>query len=350
MKNILTIILSFFTLISDAQKITKPDFIIGKGQLPTVSKDRNNKIHIVYGSVDSILYAYSADNANSFSTPELVVVLQHVYTFATRGPQIAATKNGIIISAATSTGNIHSFYKTNGSNNWVKGKRVNDVNNSAKEGLTGLSADGDNVVAVWLDLRVTKRNKIYSARSTDGGKTWAKNTLVYSSPDTTVCECCKPSVIIKEDKVYVMFRNWLHGNRDLYITQSGDRGTTFKPAQKLGNGNWKLNGCPMDGGGIAINQQGEVQTVWQRKGKIFAAIPGKVETEIGEGRSCTMETINNKNVYAWIEKGEVVFSKSQGQKKILGKGNQPVLQALNNEHVLCVWENDKQIHTMVLEL
>ena len=29
-------------------------------------------------------------------------------------------------------------------------------------------------------------------------------------------------------------------------------------------------------------------------------------------------------------------------KKTLGKGSLPVLTAINNEHVLCVWENDNQ--------
>ena len=42
--------------------------------------------------------------------------------------------------------------------------------------------------------------------------------------------------------------------------------------------------------------------------------------------------------------------KPQGQKKVLGKGSQPLLKALSNEHVICVWENDKQIHAQVLEL
>jgi hypothetical protein len=40
----------------------------------------------------------------------------------------------------------------------------------------------------------------------------------------------------------------------------------------------------------------------------------------------------------------------QGMKKIVGKGQLPILTAVNNDHVLCVWETDKQIHKTVLEL
>lgn len=63
-----------------------------------------------------------------------------------------------------------------------------------------------------------------------------------------------------------------------------------------------------------------------------------------------MESVNGKNIYAWVENGNIVVMKPQGMKKDLGKGQLPILKAVNNEHVLCVWEYDKQIHKAVLEL
>ena len=147
-----------------------------------------------------------------------------------------------------------------------------------------------------------------------------------------------------------MFRNWLNGNRDLYLIESSDGGKSFGQAQKLGKGSWKLNGCPMDGGGLAINKNGIPETVWRREGKIYAAIPGMPEKEIGEGRSCSIEIINNKNIYAWTENGNVIIMKPGGIKINLGKGSLPLVKALNNENVICVWENENQIHTSVFEL
>src|SRR5919199_1471209 len=69
----------------------------------------------------------------------------------------------------------------------------------------------------------------------------------------------------------MMFRNWINGNRDLYLITSSNNGKTFGQAQKLGVGNWKLNGCPMDGGGLAVNKNGTAETVWRREGKIYAS-------------------------------------------------------------------------------
>ena len=93
-----------------------------------------------------------------------------------------------------------------------------------------------------------------------------------------------------------------------------------------------------------------MQRVWNRNGTIYTCQPGKEEKALGQGRSCTIETVNGKNVYAWVEGGEIVVLKPQGIKKIIGKGQLPMLKAVNNRYVLCVWENDKRIHKALLEL
>ncbi len=132
------------------------------------------------------------------------------------------------------------------------------------------------VYAVWLGVNNPKGQSVYGARSPDGGKTWNKNIIVYSSPSGTVCECCRPSVEVTGNNVYVMFRNFLNGNRDFYLTESSDNGKTFGQAQKLGSGSWKLDGCPMDGGGIAINKNKTPETVWRRQEKFIQSSPASL--------------------------------------------------------------------------
>jgi len=347
MKNTLFTISLFLLFACKNHVLQGNEEIIASGQAPGITSDSTNKFHLVYGSGDSILYCYSSDHGKTFSTPALVSILPHLAASHTRGPQVAVTANGLILTACNDSGNIYSFIK-NESAQWQPSGKVNDRDTVAKENLMALSADGLNVFAIWLDLR-NGHNEIYGARSMDGGKSWSKNILVYASPDKTVCECCKPSVAVKGNEVYVMFRNWIAGNRDMYLIQSSDGGNIFGSAQKLGDGTWPLKGCPMDGGGFLI-KGGIPQTVWNRKGKIYASVPGETEQEIGEGENCSIETINGKNIYAWVEDGEVVFRKPQGMKKVIGKGQLPVLKAVNNEHVLCLWENDKQIHKAIVEL
>jgi hypothetical protein len=349
MKTTGILLAAFFALASiHGKKKLADDAVIAEGKMPNLVKDKNNTIHIVYGTGDSIMYVFSKDG-KSFSPPSLVAVLPNLFASAMRGPQIAASNAGVTVTACSSNGNIFSYHK-GALGNWSKAAKVNDADESAKEALMGLSADGKNVFAVWLGVKKPKGQDVYGAKSTDGGMTWSRNMVVYASPDGTVCECCKPSVVVKDNLVYVMFRNWLNGSRDLYVVSSLNAGKSFENARKLGEGSWKLLGCPMDGGGLAIGKNGAVETVWRREGKIFASAVGMPEKEIGEGRGCTIETVNDKKVYAWAQNGEVVVTEPGGVKKNLGKGSLPLLRALNNEQVLCLWENDRQIHASIVEL
>jgi hypothetical protein len=324
-------------------------WVIGGGQMPNLAKDNKNNLHLVYGTGDSIMYSFSTNGGRNFSSPIAAAVLPKLVASHMRGPQIAVTSQGLSVIACNSSGDIYSFTE-DGKGRWRQTARVNDVDTVAKEALMALAADGPNAVAVWLDLRENGHNKIFGAGSNDGGNTWSKNYLIYASPDSSVCECCKPSVAMKGDDVYVMFRNWLHGNRDLYLIHSSDGGNTFGQAQKLGEGNWKLEGCPMDGGGLIVTEGGNAKTVWKRKDNIYTCEPGKPEERIGEGRNCTMETVNGKNVYAWTENGKVVLLKPPGRKEKLGAGSLPILKSLDNAHVICVWENEKQIHSSIIAL
>jgi hypothetical protein len=321
--------------------------VIAKGQMPNMTRDKSNTLHMVYGNGDSIMYMSTKDG-KSFTSPSLVAVLPNLMASAMRGPQISFADNGLVITACTNQGNIYC-YKEELSGKWTKIKRINDENESAKEALLAVGADGLNVYAIWLGVKNPKGQNVYGSKSNDGGKTWAKNILVYASPDGTVCECCKPSVAVHGNKVFVMFRNFISGNRDMYLIKSTDGGRNYEQATKLGKGSWKLSGCPMDGGGLVINKKGNPETVWRREGDIYTAA-GISEKKIGEGRGCSMETVNNKNIYAWSEGGNVVVLKPDGTKIISGKGSLPLLKALNANQVICVWENEKEVHGMLIDL
>jgi len=348
----LIIVTAFFAVIGFKEKaaLSSSIEVIAHGMIPDMAKDSKSNLHLVFGKGDSILYSFSNDDGRSFSTPVLVGVQPKLYSFAMRGPQIAVTGSTITVIAADQHGNIYSYLK-GATGKWVKTVSVNDVDTIAKEGMLALGSDGKNFqFAVWLDIRNGGHNNIYGARSTDGGKTWSRNKMIYTSPDSHVCECCKPSVAVKGNHIYVMFRNWVNGNRDLYLIHSSDGGATFGNAQKLGKGSWPLNGCPMDGGGLSINDKGIVQTVWQRKGVIYACEEGREEKEIGTGRGCTLASTGSGNVYAWVEAGNVVCLLPDGKKQVLGEGSLPVLSILNDKEVVCIWQQKEAIHKAIVAL
>ena len=82
--------------------------------------------------------------------------------YATRGPQIAVTKNCIAVIAVNRLGNIFSFIKDE-SGKWIKTAKVNDVDTVDKEGFLGLSSDGkNNLFAIWPDLRNDESKNLWS--------------------------------------------------------------------------------------------------------------------------------------------------------------------------------------------
>src|SRR5207248_4727718 len=178
-----------------------------------------------------------------------------------RGPRVAITPSAIVISAVTATkmppgtdGDLKAWRSTDGGKTWSEGGRINDAVASAREGLHTMTAGADGLLfAAWLDDRA-KTKKLYGAVSKDSGLTWSKNMLVYESPSGTICQCCHPTALIDaKGAIHVMWRNALEGARNMYVATSTDGGATFHGVEKQGTGNWMLEACPMDGGGLAID-------------------------------------------------------------------------------------------------
>ncbi len=186
--------------------------------------------------------------------------------------------------------------------------------------------------------RPKPQGKIFVSVSEDAGKTWKKSQFVYASPDGSVCECCKPSIVAGKDGIYIMFRNNVDGNRDLYVTKSENGGTSFKTPEKLGMGSWAINGCPMDGGNLDVSGS-EVATVWQREGKVYFATPGSREELIGNGRSPAIAS-NVKGNYILWNRGPNVMGQTPGRPGAvnLGGGASPQIVNLpNGQGALAVW-------------
>ena len=328
-------------------KIEKEEVSIN-GMAPSLFAE-NNKVYMAFVSGDSILYCYSNDKGKNFSAPLFVAVLSKLGVGGGRGPQIISVKGELMIAAVDGNGNIYPFTKNRQASTWERMGRINDVPEMAKEGFVSLATNNrGEVYAVWLDLRSDKRNKIVGAMSRNAGKTWSRNKIIYKSPDSTVCECCKPSVEMKDQLVVVMFRNFINGYRDLHIIQSVNGGLNFGEARKLGEGNWKLNGCPMDGGGLVINSDNSVQTIWRRQGNIFRCEAGKKEEWIAGGKQCVMAGNQASNYIAFMNDGKVYCIKPDKTLVELGRGGYPQLESTGATSAICAWENEGKINYALL--
>ncbi|MGF7218724.1 hypothetical protein GGR92_004903 [Spirosoma lacussanchae] len=328
----------------------KSDLCFAKGHLPVVTSEENGIVHLVYGQDSTIYYAVADKQSYQFSPPVAVATLSQLVAGAKRGPQIAVTEKYVVITAVNRAGNLFAYSLDRQTGKWFPTVQINDVPEVAKEGFQSIASASPEVFhATWLDLREDKRNKIVMATSRDGGLTWSANRVVYRSPSGTVCECCKVSIAAIGDEVYIQFRNWLNGSRDLYLAHSADGGATFAPAQKLGSGTWQLNACPMDGGAVTLSPSGQPLTVWRRENTLFTCQPGQAEQAIGTGRNITAATGPSDTAVVWDE-GGIVWLKRNGNDPInLGKGQLPSV-ALTDQVAICVWEADGQVMMKIVHL
>jgi hypothetical protein len=319
---------------------------------------RNSTVALAYGSGHSIYFRRSDDAGKTFGAPVRVGEGVVVPLTRHRGPRIAFAGSAIVITAVTgktaaagphahglpSDGDLLAWRSSDGGKTWSRGTVVNDVPGAPTEGLHSLAGDASGrVFAVWLDKR-TGKTQLYGALSRDAGRTWSKNTLIYASADGTICECCHPSVAFDvKGGVAVMFRNWLGGSRDMYLARSGD-GMRFGAARKLGMGTWKLNACPMDGGGVAVSPAGVV-TAWRREHSVFLDRPGEREKEIGEGTDVAISANARGPYVIWTARGSIeALTPGASQPRVMGaKGAFPAIAALAGGGAVAAWESDGKI-------
>ena len=345
----LTTLLLFLYSATMAFPLPAGEKILGECSQPQVGVDNHNTIRVIYGEKDKIFYLESHDGGANFSKPSLVADVPRMHLGMSRGPQLACSDRYSVVTAMDETGNIHWFRLNNASGKWENMGLVNDQPGSAPEGLMNIAADkNDHFYAVWLDIRTGKRNQIYFANLNPKANKWSKNRLVYMSPDEHVCECCQPHIAVNGNEVAIMFRNWLNGSRDLFLTTSQNSGASFSPVQKLGTGTWKLNGCPMDGGGLTA-QPRSVATTWRREGTVYYCKPGQPEKALGSGRNSAIAATSADTFVGYQASDTLkLVSLKENKTQAIGTGEFMKLAVMPNKKIVCVWEMDNKVMFRVI--
>jgi hypothetical protein len=311
---------------------------------------------IAYGSGSNIYVATSTDNGQHFAKGVKVGGAPVLMLGRHRGPRIAIADGAIVVTAVAgqrgaaethahglpADGDLMAWRSLDGGVTWSKPVMINDVASASREGLDTLAADGHgNLFAAWLDLR-SKGTKLYGAWSSDSGATWSKNVKVYESPDGTICQCCHPTAVFDgAGALDLMWRNALGGSRDFFLIRADARRGFGKP-EKLGLGTWKLDACPMDGGGLA-HAGAKTVTVWRREGDIFMAEPGQPEKKIGEGKDVALAAGGDAVYAAWIKGTELVLWNNGKQETVASQAAFPNLTALPGGGALLAWEENDGI-------
>lgn len=335
----------------------------GKGPLapkqPQACVSLDGTVNLVYGVADKVHFSFSKDGGHTFEPSTAAFQVPNMSLGMRRGPRIAVSEKSIVVTAVGGEkgkgqdGDVLAWRSNDGGNTWKGPARVNDVFASAREGLHAMTAGPDGSVwCVWLDLR-NMRTELYASQSTDGGATWSANTVVYTSPEKSICQCCHPSIAIDGSTMHVLFRNSLDGNRDMYIVTSNDGGKTFLPAKRLGLTHWSLNACPMDGGMIAVGNKAKVTTVWRRAGELFFTNDSSQESRLGTGEQPWVAATSQGPTAVWTEgrvgKLRMRLLQEPNSKVLDEQARDPMIVSQGDNAVAC-WESIGDSNTAIVAL
>ncbi|BCS32343.1 hypothetical protein TBR22_A15530 [Luteitalea sp. TBR-22] len=313
---------------------------------------RGDEVVLVVARGTRVGVLRSTDAGRTFAEATAIEVAGHMSAGRHRGPRVTLAADAIIVTLIAGAqgggkdGDVLAFRSTDHGRTWSGPEVINDVPGAAREGLHGMAARPDGTVLVtWLDLR-EKGTRLYGAVSDDQGRTWRSDTLVYASPDTTICQCCHPSVAGSATGFDVLFRNHIAGNRDMYVTTSPD-GRTFAEPVKQGTGTWHLDACPMDGGGLADGPGGRVST-WRREDRVYLTSVAAPEQALGVGKDPAVgaRADAGPDVAFIAANGRVVLQRGTSAEG-LGPGAHPVVAAFP-AHTLVAFEQAGAVVTRVV--
>jgi hypothetical protein len=256
-----------------------------KGIQPQVVVDAKGVVHMIYFRGDprhgDIYYVRSEDGGAKFSRSVQVnsEAGSAIAVGNIRGAHLAVGKNGRVHVAWNASGN-----KPGGEDGMLYA-RLNDKGTAfepqrnviqAAKGLDGggsvAADDAGNIYVVWHapdpGQKGEDNRRVWVARSTDDGKTFAHEKAAYDKP-TGACGCCGLRAFAdRKGAVYVLYRSATdHSNRDTYLLVSRDKGASFE-GDKVDP--WVVQTCPMSSFAFAERDAG-VLAAWETKGQVYFA-------------------------------------------------------------------------------
>lgn len=178
------------------------------------------------------------------------------------------------------------------------------------DGGGSVAADREgNVYVVWHSGDGEANRRVWVARSTDGGGTFASEVPVDPDKDGA-CGCCGLKAFVdREGTVYVLYRSARESiNRDMVLLTSTSHGKTFRAdvADK-----WPIDLCPMSSEAF-VDGAVAVTGAWETEGNIFLSQIDKKKQRLskpvappgtGGGRKHPALAVNSRGetILVWTE-------------------------------------------------
>tara|TARA_B100000767_G_scaffold164124_1_gene153871 strand:+ start:2343 stop:3674 length:1332 start_codon:yes stop_codon:yes gene_type:complete len=165
------------------------------------------------------------------------------------GPEIAAKGDTIYVvftSTATQQNSIMLIKSFDGGLTFSDTLRVSDNNPNHKYRMANVvvNSNGNPVVSYMQYLLNWMEPKQMVNVSNNFGVTFIGAVDGSELSNGEPCDCCKSSLVSKDDNLFLLFRNNDNNERNSFITKSIDGGLSFSLIADLDDYDWILNSCP----------------------------------------------------------------------------------------------------------
>lgn len=211
------------------------------GVQPQAVADARGTLHLIYfkgenAGAGNLFYVRREAGADRFSAPIQVNSRpgSACAVGSVRGGQIALGKGGRPHVVWNGVGTEYAHLNDAGTA-FEEQRNLMRQTEHPDGGCTVAADDEGNVYVVWHGHRKGEtgedKRKVWVARSTDEGKTFAPEAPAWKEP-TGVCACCSTRAFADhKGVVYLLYRSaTAQVNRDTYLLTSTDRGKTFRQA------------------------------------------------------------------------------------------------------------------------
>ncbi len=250
----------------------------GMTAVPAFAKD--GRLWVAFSVGKNVYAAASTDNGKSFSTPTTIATVGDgvVDAHGDGRPKIVALADGTLLVSYTNRpekvmiGTIFTARSTDG------GKTFSAPQPLLTEGGQRFDSFVVNrkgrIYAAWLDkthaLKAKAEGKEFLGSgvafswSDDGGATFKGKSILIDH----ACECCRTSAALDKDGTAVFaWRQVLEGNiRDHMVAKLSADGLQATPT-RVSDDDWAINSCPHHGPSLAIDAGGGWHVVWFTNGK-----------------------------------------------------------------------------------
>lgn len=269
-----------------APQVSHVNLLRTPGIQPQTVVDSHGVLRMIYFTGDvsagNIEYVERAPGAKAFSKP-IRVNSQPGSALAVgtvRGPQMAPGRNGRVYvvwfgsAKAQPRGPDGStpllFSRLNAAGTAFEPQR--NLVRYAKGLDGGLSVAADRTGDVYVVWHATGKipgeahRRVYLARSTNDGRTFAREVPV-SPAALGACGCCGMRAFVdRRGALFVLYRAAAENvHRDMTLLVSTDRGRSFRAADVSA---WKLDACPMSTDYLSEGGQ-HVLAAWEKAGEVY---------------------------------------------------------------------------------